>query len=608
MSEDRLPSIFAFILHADIAGSTALVQEDEHLAHKRIQDTFRHFGDTIIKYHGHVRELRGDALLAEFDRASDAVTAALAFQANQPGYVAQFNDNILPRVRVGIAMGEVIIADGTITGAGVVLAQRLEQLAEPGRVVVQSAVSEAVPTRLPFDFESLGEQMLKGFDKSVRALVVSLKAGNQVPEPQLGIEKPRVSSDSKANNPDRPELLEKPSIAVLPFNNMSDDPEQEYFADGIAEELITSLGRCRWLLVIARNSTFAYKGTSTDIRQISDELGVRYILEGSVRKSGSRVRVTTQLIDGQDGSQIWGERYDRQLDDVLTLQDEIASVIGGTIKPELETIEGLKLRNRSTMDLNAWDCYQRGLWHLYRFTTEELETARVLFERAIDLDPNFSQAYARLAYVLIQFSWYGPKTDRIGRVNEAARIAKQAVELDRRDPAARLSLGRALTLSGEFHKGIEELQVAVELDSNYAQAHFALGQALCSLDRHAEALREIDTSILLSPRDPHMWTFFQVRTIANYIGGDLEQAEVDALAALRQPNVTFYPYTILVPVLGRLGKKQAALDAIQELRRLRPGFSCQEAIDEWYFGERPVMTQDFMDQFLADLRNAGLPE
>lgn len=608
MAEERLPSKFTFILHADIAGSTALVQQDEKLAHQRIQETFRRFADTITKYQGHVRELRGDALLAEFERASDTVAAALAFQTNQTEYIAQFNDGILPMVRVGIAMGEVIIADGTMTGAGVVLAQRLEELAEPGGVVVQSAVSEAVPSRLPFDFESLGEQKLKGFDQPVRALVVSLDANSQVPEPKPGVEESGASNDGEAENLDRPESSDQPSIAVLPFDNMSGDVEQEYFADGIAEELINSLGRCRWLMVIARNSTFAYKGTSTDVRRIAEELGVRYLLEGSVRRAGDRVRVTTQLIDGQDGSQLWGERYDRQLDDVFALQEEIASVIAGAIKPELETVEGVELRNQSTHDLNAWDCYQRGLWHLYRFTTDELETAKVLFERAIDLDPNFSQAYARLAYVLIQLSWYGPRVERIKRVHEAGSIAKQGIELDPRDPAARLSLGRALTLSGEFHRGIEELQVAVELDPNYAQAHFALGQALCSLDRYEEAIREIDTSIRLSPRDPHMWTFLHVRAIAYYIGGNLEQAEADEHAALRQPNVTFYPYTVLVAILGRGRKREAALDAIEELRRLRPGFSVRESIDEWCFGGRPIMTKDFMDQFLIDIRDAGLPE
>jgi tetratricopeptide (TPR) repeat protein len=267
----------------------------------------------------------------------------------------------------------------------------------------------------------------------------------------------------------------------------------------------------------------------------------------------------------------------------------------------------MAVRGRPTDDLNAWDCYQRGLWHLYRFTTEELETSKTLFERAIALDPNFSQAYARLAYVFIQFGWYGPREERTGRVNRAAMLARQAVELDRRDPAARLSLGRALALSGAMDSGVEELRAAVALDPSFAQAHFALAQALCGLDRHEEAMREINMAIQLSPRDPHMWTFLHVRAIARYIANDLEQAEADERAALRQPNVTFYPYTVLVAILGRKGNTEKAKTAVAELLRLRPGFTCEGAVREWYFGDHPFATRRFLEQFAADVRSSGLP-
>ena len=610
MPEEPLVRRLAAILHADVVDSTTLVQRDEALAHARIRDAFRRLAESVGAYGGSAHEIRGDALVAEFSRASDAVCAALAFQIRNGDSNRSLSDELRPEFRIGISLAEVVVADGTITGAGVVIAQRLEQLAGAGGVIVQSAVSEAVPGRMPFLFENVGARKLKGFEQTVRAYVVSLRPGSEIPAPEPGSHGRGLPDTSGASDKGRREAVafEKPSIAVLAFDNMSGDPEQEYFADGIAEELITSLGRCRWLLVISRNSTFAYRGTSTDARQIAQELGARYVLEGSVRRSGARVRVTTQLIDGRDGSQLWSEGYDRELDDVFALQEEIAGVIAGTIRPELESVAAMELRDRPTTDLNAWDSYQRGLWHLYRFTTEELETAKTLFERAIELDAGFSQAQARLAYVLIQLSWYGPRGERLERVNEAARIARQAIELDRRDPAGRLALGRALTLSGQFQAGIEELRAAVQLDPNYAQAHFALGQALCSLDRHDEALREIDVSIRLSPRDPHMWTFLHVRAIANYTAGHLEQAEADERAALRQPNVTFYPFTVLVAILGRAGKTRAATEAIEELQRLRPGFSCREAIKEWCFGERPIMTEEFMARFVADIRSAGLPE
>jgi tetratricopeptide (TPR) repeat protein len=305
---------------------------------------------------------------------------------------------------------------------------------------------------------------------------------------------------------------------------------------------------------------------------------------------------------------LWGERYDRELEDIFELQDQITAAIAGTIEPELEAIEEMAARGRPTHDLNAWDCYQRGLWHLYHFTVQELATAQNLFERALALDASFSQAYARLAYVLIQLGWYGPREERTERVRSAASLARQAVELDRSDPAARLSLGRALTLAGAVESGVEELRTAVMLDPSFAQAHFALAQALCSLDQHEEAMREINMAIKLSPRDPHMWTFLHIRALAHYIADNLDQAEADERAALRQPNVTFYPYAVLVAVLGRKGNAEKAKNAVAELLQMRPGFTCEIAINEWYFGDHPFATRRFLDQFAIDVRNSGLPE
>ena len=290
MANDSLSGKLAVILHADIVGSTLLVQQDEQKAHARIQDSFRRFGKTISNYHGQVRELRGDALLGEFDRASDAISAALSFQSEQSEYNRQFDDNIRPLLRVGIALGEVVVADDTITGAGVVLAQRLEQLAQPGSLCITPAIREALPQRLPFKLESLGTKRLKGFDEPVEVYRVDLAPGSSVPTPE-----PRRSARSAASplrsriamaavaalaiiaaagigmlnwqseEPNGPETQisvssDKPSIAVLPFNNMSGDPEQEYFADGITEDLTTDLSRMSGLFVVARNSSFSYKG------------------------------------------------------------------------------------------------------------------------------------------------------------------------------------------------------------------------------------------------------------------------------------------------------------------------------------------------------------
>ena len=301
MAKDDLSGKLAIILHADVVASTQLVQQNEQLAHQRIQDGFRRFSDTIVKYHGRVQELRGDALLAEFERPSDAVTAALSFQSDHRDRLAQYDDDIRPQMRVGIALGEVVIADGTVTGAGVVLAQRIEQLAEPGGLCITSAIHEALPGRMPFSLDSLGEQSLKGFDDPVRVYQVRLNSGESVPLPQSKRQATRqinwigtalivvlvaivVGYWSYQSAPrEEPASLErmafplpdKPSIAVLPFTNMSDDAQQEYFADGMTEDLITDLSKISGLFVIARNSTFSYKGQQVKVRQVAEDLGVR---------------------------------------------------------------------------------------------------------------------------------------------------------------------------------------------------------------------------------------------------------------------------------------------------------------------------------------------
>ncbi len=300
MAMDHLSNKLAIILHADVAGSTQMVQRDEHLSHERIQDAFNRFSDIINKYSGNVLEHRGDALLAEFDRPSDAVAATLAFQANHTDFLSFLNDDLKPEIRVGIAMGEVVIADNTVTGAGVVLAQRVEQLADSGGICITSAVQESISKRQPFEIENIGEQTLKGFNDPMRVYKVRLKSGESVPQPQSKYEPRRSQILWKQAAFMVVAILtilgwivypgntnDKPSIAILPFTNLSDDPEQEFFADGMTDDLITDISKIPDLLVIARNSVFAYKGKTVNVRQVAEELAVRYVMEGSVRRVGN---------------------------------------------------------------------------------------------------------------------------------------------------------------------------------------------------------------------------------------------------------------------------------------------------------------------------------
>jgi TolB-like protein/class 3 adenylate cyclase len=355
----------AVILHADVVGSTDLVQRNETLAHERIRDTFNAFSKTIQAYGGTPQELRGDALLATFNRASDSVSASLIFQNENTRRNASLDDDIRPEVRIGIALGEVIIADGTLTGPDVVLAQRIEQLAEPGGICIQGTASETIPDRLNFEFASLGKQEIKGFANTVRVYAVELGPGEKIPdpEPNASVETRSLKkmwtvmalvlmlgatgfiawlkpwqTDVELADPDKMSyaLPDKPSIAVLPFDNISSNKEQEYFSDGITEDIITDISKISGLFVVARNSTFTYKGKAVKVRQVAEDLGVRYVLEGSVRRSGDQIRITAQLIDALSGNHVWADRYDRDLEDVFKVQSEVAQQVAKALSVTLK--------------------------------------------------------------------------------------------------------------------------------------------------------------------------------------------------------------------------------------------------------------------------------
>ena len=352
----------AVLLHADVVGSTALVRLDETLAHHRIQDAFGRFSEVISNHNGTAHEVRGDAVVAEFSRASDAVAASVEFQAANATENERLADDLRPILRVGIAMGEVLIANNTVTGEGVVLAQRLEQLAAPGGICIQDAAYQTVPKRLPFIYESLGETRLKGFDEPVRAFAVRQQTEESTAQP----------TSQRIEDSGTLELPDKPSIAVLPFTNMSGDPEQEYFSDGITEDIITELSRFPVLFVIARHSSFAFKGETIDIQEVGQKLGVQYIIEGSVRRAGTRVRITAQLIDVETGNHVWADRYDRTSEDIFEVQDEVTESIVSSLPGQLEKSISERSRRKRTESMTAYDCVLRGNQHFHRYSSNDL--------------------------------------------------------------------------------------------------------------------------------------------------------------------------------------------------------------------------------------------
>jgi TolB-like protein/Tfp pilus assembly protein PilF len=400
----------------------------------------------------------------------------------------------------------------------------------------------------------------------------------------------------------------KPSLAVLPFTNMSGDPEQEYFSDGITEDITTALARNRSLVVMAWHSAFAYKGKAVDVRQIANELGCRYVVEGSVRRSDQRVRINAQLVEADTGNHLWAERYERQLEDVFAVQDQIALSIAGAIDPELAASESKRARAKAPENLGAWDYYQQGVWHMYRFTVEGLAEAKTLLERAIDLDENFAPAYARLSYVHIQHAWYGPHESRDDSLRQALACAKRAITLDDRDALGHFALGRVYALQGQHDMAIAELENAIDLNPSFAQGYFALAQALVFADRSDEALPLFEQAIHLSPHDPHMWTFLHVEGIAHYKLGQLGDAERSVRESIRQPNVTHLPFATLVSILGHENKLSEAATVMRELLEKKPEYSCSYAQDDFLFAGHPCLGEKFVGLYVAGLRKAGLPE
>jgi adenylate cyclase len=593
MAKDRLLGKLAVILHADVADSTRLVQQDEQLAHERIQDAFRRFSENIEKYMGSVLELRGDALLAEFERPSDAVTAALSFQADQAYHNSRTKDGARPTVRVGIAMGEVIVADNTVTGAGVVLAQRIEQLADPGGLCITEALHEAIPKRMPFDLENLGEQVLKGFDDPVRVYRAELSAGHSIPAPQqtsqgkLSPKKPKlmvliivvaivvIGGFAYWFNPQVPQeepasvermafpLPDKPSIAVLPFTNISNDVEQEYFADGMTEDLITDISKVPGLFVIARNSVFTYKGKSVKIRQVAEELGVRYVMEGSVRRVGNQVRINAQLIDATTGGHVWAERYDGALDDVFSMQDKITQSIVASLSVTLVGQNQGSSEQVETNNSEAYDAFLQGWPHYKLGTREDLARSISYFEAAVRLDPSYAQAHAALASVY----WDAYVNDWAFDIDMPSYLAESRADehleeaLKTPTPLAHLLQSSMFASFGLRSEAVVEAEKAVALDPNNATALAGLANALVLADRPGEGLTLIRDAMRL---DPHYSpSYLTILGAVQFGMENYEGAVATFKRAIKRDPGNEMPLIYLASSYGHLGQMQEADDAIE---------------------------------------------
>jgi len=496
----------AAVLAADIAGYSTLISADEETTVRRLK-TIRAIVLPIIEAHGgRTIDLAGDGILVEFASAIRAVEGALAIQRATQSLNGPDDPSML--FRIGVNIGDVIYDEERLYGDGINIAARLETFAEPGGICVSRKVQEEVGDKIVCRFHDLGDQHLKNIPKPVRVFRVYAE-GDCTPKAQAA---PQVPSD-------------KPSIAVLPFQNMSGDPEQDYFTDGIVEEITTALARFQQLLVIARNSSFTYKGRSVDVKQVGRELGVRYVLEGSVRRAGSRARITGQLIDARSGTHIWADRFDGSIEDVFDLQDQVTSSVVAAIAPKLEQIEIQLALRKPTENLEAYDYYLRGLASAFRNTRDGDDEALRLFYRATEADPNFTVAYGCAAWMFVNKKTNGWMLDSALETAEGVQLGRRAVELGRDDAAALAWGGFSLAYLGfELVEGMACLDRALSLNPNFAGAWYVSGWLQMFFGEHEKAIARLATAMRLSPLDPLIFRMHAGTAYAHFFAGRYEEA------------------------------------------------------------------------------------
>jgi adenylate cyclase len=541
----------------------------------------------IAEFGGHMINWTGERALIEFDSAVEATRyAALLRDA-----ASKRNPMLLPEqriaFRIGINLGDIVLESGDIFGDGVNIAARLEGLAEPGSIYVSENVHDQITGKVDFDFIDLGPKNLKNIARPIRVYQMAGKK-SEVGGPGGAIPSPPGFDDRRA-------------VAVLPFANFSGDPEQEYFADGITEDIIALLAGWRAFPVIARNSTFTYKGKTIDIKKVGEELGVRYVLEGSVRKSGNRVRVTAQLIRSDTGHHIMAEKYDRDLTDLFALQDEITSAIAGAIEPEILKFERDRIADQPQHSQDAYEFYQRGMWHHYRHSKADNVAAQACFRRALGIDADYPQAIAALAIAVCNAAYLGWAENAERNYDESFELAQRAVNIDARYPNARFALGLVCMWTSRSDRAIAAFEEAIKLNPSFSAAHVLLGQMYLYSGRPQDAMKLAEKGIRLSPSDPRLFIWLPALAGAHYQLGHYEEAvEIGRRGWALNRN---WPACLryVVAGLGQLGRIAEAQAALADLRRLDPGLAFVEGILTRLYSNRPGV-----DHFLEGLRKAGM--
>ena len=592
MATERVERKLAAVLAADVAGYSRLMGADEEGTHERLKAHFRQLIDPKIKEHrGRIVKNTGDGMLVEFASVVDAVRCAAEIQRGMIDRNADTPKDKRISFRIGINLGDVIVEPEDIFGDGVNIAARLEALADPGGICITRVVRDQVRDKLDFSFEDMGEHQVKNITRPLHIFRIRAPMRATVPSDD--------GSDATIWAP--PPLPDKPSVAVLPFANISSDPEQEFFADGIAEDIITALSRYPSLFVIGRNSSFTCKGRVVDLKRVGRELGVRYVLEGSLRKSGNRIRVTAQLVEAETANHIWAERYDRDLADIFAVQDEITEAVTIAVAPAIRDAELRRAVRKPSGNLDAWAAYQRGLWYLYKVTANDNILAQQFFQRAIDIEPTFAGGYKGLALA------YGQAVVdlRVGAPTEAyssaASLGRRAIALDPADAEAHATLARAILVSrGDYEGALAEVRRALALNPNLAIAHATLAQTLIFSGQPREGLAALQQAHRLDPRHRMAPGGSNLFVIGRYFSREYESAaEAAKRAVSANPE---YPllYRWLAAALGQLGRTAEAAEALERAIAVAPA-SFEVYVRQRVIWHRP---EDYA-HMLDGLRKAG---
>ncbi len=544
----------AAILAADVAGYSRLMGADEEGTLERLKALRRELLDPKIAEHrGRIVKTTGDGLLVEFASVVDAVRCAVEVQQAMPERNTGVAADHRIELRIGINLGDVIVEGEDLYGDGVNIAARIEALADAGGVFVSNTVHDHVRDRLPFAFEDLGERQVKNIIRPVRVYRV-LEAATKSPS---------------APAPPVLPLPDKPSIAVLPFANMSGDLEQEYFADGMVEEIITALSRIRWLFVIARNSSFTYKGQSVDVKQVGRELGVRYVLEGSVRKAGGRVRITAQLIEAETGAHLWADRFDGSLEDIFDLQDKVASSVAGIIEPTLHDAETVRSAHRPTADLSAYDAYLRA-FAIVMSSAKQVPEALRLLEQAIARDPNYGPALGEAAICCMRLCVDGASTDREADSRKGVDYARRALRAAGDDPGVLANAAFVLAYFGEDLDAMTALaDRALSINPNYARGWFVRGQIRRYAGDLDAAVAHFEAALRLSPHG-QVGPALEYIGIALFLSRRFEEAIPKLLLSIQANTGRTVPYRYLTACYAHLGRLDEARATLARLRAITP--------------------------------------